>query len=996
MGCCHSKDSAEIFTSIEDGVRVVRVPIHRPLKTAAGDTIKSNKPTGLGINIRTTNGVSGCTIVEVRPGSTAAEAGLKPGDVITEIDGRSVLNSPHSTVMDLLRSPHESVTLGLIASGKRASDPTTLMTNEITGMMDAETASKVPVASIRHTSSIARKPTKRKEPKSKVVKQESASDLYRAETSGWLVRKQGYLLKSSKGSGYYKSVKRRFFVLKIQPLVLNAELEYYENGTLRGSMSLAGALVKPGLGATFTIHTDDRMWALATEDNDFQACLSWMQAIKDAAKRESPMKPKKTARRSDADDLKDSARSAVKKGLQLDNVYGGEEIDVDDGLILNAVDDDQEPVDRNKSYTSAIPDNQSNDDKPENYVEVNNQAEDDTDTHSTATSQDASANQERAEQQHQQEAMEIHHAVDEKVKKGSIISAEGDVDNIRVPSTGQVDNDLQGLTGKQDIMNMIDSIKAKMSQVQNCDLYDRAMSGHVQLSDEKQDACFTIMQFNMLARGLSSGPNQKPLYPENTTKESSYGGFGEVPYPEVCLDWDFRKFRLLEEMIRNDPDIITVQEVDHYNDFFKPALEEFGYSSIWAPKKGSPSLDFGYYSDGVGIFVKDDIFSTEQQIIKYFSNGEGLSGRPFVSVICKHRKTNRKLVVITTHLKAKSNEKAESIRDEHAKQLLSFMEDVISEKVPDALVFAADMNADPFDVVDKKGNTVEAWCVPTLANSKLGLSSAYKLPTSASDKFYTTWKKRGNDEVKHMIDYIWYTEKSLACVKTLDPVNASTMEETRLPGFRYPSDHLSQVATMRFQTREATTKPEEAESTTVRMRTTSVPMRPRALSQRYPSEDELIEAVLNERRMSVASTIGSHRSAELEVHIRPGTPDPNATICLSEDHEKMLLERCKVLIMEAKKSAPELLEQQSQHKFFIASHDYVAVDSEDEFSFSKKDEMLVHREDADGWWLATRIADGMLGYVPATFIIGLPEYRAAQSGQPSVLAKLPKMNYVLG
>ena len=42
------------------------------------------------------------------------------------------------------------------------------------------------------------------------------------------------------------------------------------------------------------------------------------------------------------------------------------------------------------------------------------------------------------------------------------------------------------------------------------------------------------------------------------------------------LQWEYRKHLLLHEITQYDPDIITLQEVDHYYDFFLPELNDRG------------------------------------------------------------------------------------------------------------------------------------------------------------------------------------------------------------------------------------------------------------------------------------------------------------------------------------------------------------------------------------------------------------------------------------
>jgi len=44
---------------------------------------------------------------------------------------------------------------------------------------------------------------------------------------------------------------------------------------------------------------------------------------------------------------------------------------------------------------------------------------------------------------------------------------------------------------------------------------------------------------------------------------------------------------------RYEPDILTMQECDHFYDFFLPALEIFGYWGAFSPKNLSPCLRFG-------------------------------------------------------------------------------------------------------------------------------------------------------------------------------------------------------------------------------------------------------------------------------------------------------------------------------------------------------------------------------------------------------------------
>ncbi|HZC35766.1 MAG TPA: Do family serine endopeptidase, partial [Chthoniobacterales bacterium] len=61
---------------------------------------------------------SGALIAEVTPGSPGERAGLKPGDVVTEFDGKSVTDSRHFQLMVAEKPPGSQVSLKVIREGK--------------------------------------------------------------------------------------------------------------------------------------------------------------------------------------------------------------------------------------------------------------------------------------------------------------------------------------------------------------------------------------------------------------------------------------------------------------------------------------------------------------------------------------------------------------------------------------------------------------------------------------------------------------------------------------------------------------------------------------------------------------------------------------------------------------------------------------------------------------------------------------------------------------
>lgn len=100
---------------------------------------------------------------------------------------------------------------------------------------------------------------------------------------------------------------------------------------------------------------------------------------------------------------------------------------------------------------------------------------------------------------------------------------------------------------------------------------------------------FRILQFNMLADGLSG-------------LRQDLGAFSRVTAED--MNWDKRGKLLLHEILQYDPDIITLQECDHYYDCFLPELNARGYDGMFAPKPASACLEVSDNSDGCAIFVR--------------------------------------------------------------------------------------------------------------------------------------------------------------------------------------------------------------------------------------------------------------------------------------------------------------------------------------------------------------------------------------------------------
>ena len=282
--------------------------------------------------------------------------------------------------------------------------------------------------------------------------------------------------------------------------------------------------------------------------------------------------------------------------------------------------------------------------------------------------------------------------------------------------------------------------------------------------------------------------------------------FTRLEHPTRVIDFEHRKHRLLADILRQDPHIICLQEVDHYFDWFLPELSKRGYQSTFTRKPLA--------KDGSCIFWKDDLFeckfTTSYQFVnpKYESVDNQLQIVAYLvqkqNVISSSSSSSRQgdghLLVSTTHLKAAKDKTGEIIRTYQAKQCCQNLKEVASHLGDPPIVVAGDLNAAPFDKADYR-----ATCVPMFVNEEF--QSVYNI---SDPSIFTTWKFRARrgpgseSENKHMIDYIWYhdgktkvqdglpgTDSKIIPTSILSLPNEQELGDCGLPSFKHPSDHLS-------------------------------------------------------------------------------------------------------------------------------------------------------------------------------------------------------------
>jgi len=109
----------------------------------------------------------------------------------------------------------------------------------------------------------------------------------------------------------------------------------------------------------------------------------------------------------------------------------------------------------------------------------------------------------------------------------------------------------------------------------------------------KEDGELTIFSYNILSDG-SAKPNYFPKVNPN------------------LLLWNNRRDKIIQQIISQDADIVCLQEVDHFRDYFLPTLGKLGYEGIYKQRTAK--------KDGCCIFFKRDKFYMLQEYCVDFND----------------------------------------------------------------------------------------------------------------------------------------------------------------------------------------------------------------------------------------------------------------------------------------------------------------------------------------------------------------------------------------
>jgi nocturnin len=251
-----------------------------------------------------------------------------------------------------------------------------------------------------------------------------------------------------------------------------------------------------------------------------------------------------------------------------------------------------------------------------------------------------------------------------------------------------------------------------------------------------------VMQWNALADGLATSFI-------NCTPE--------------MLSWNFRRSLALENCLQEDPDILCLEECDHFEDWFLPHLSAAGYDGEFVAKTNETK-------DGCAVFVRQSRFRIIDCSKFYYEPGQ--QSQCALILELNDVQLNRNFVLTCTHWKSKPPHA--ELRERHAKLLTARL--ITARMKEDGslmpLILCGDLNCED----DEKS-------VQSLLAPPLNLHFSHTLP-------YSTWKERSSGVVCHLIDYVLVSD-DFHCLQYLDIPAEGEVRPGFLPSRSYPSDHIS-------------------------------------------------------------------------------------------------------------------------------------------------------------------------------------------------------------
>jgi mRNA deadenylase 3'-5' endonuclease subunit Ccr4 len=267
-------------------------------------------------------------------------------------------------------------------------------------------------------------------------------------------------------------------------------------------------------------------------------------------------------------------------------------------------------------------------------------------------------------------------------------------------------------------------------------------------------------------------------------------------------------------------DIVCLQEVDHYEDFYKPQLEELGYEVVFEQKTGKPDGEIiAFKKDKFQLLDRKHVVKMDLQH-KYQDNEEFKKGG--IALFAKIQSLTKPSVVlniVNTHLFW--DPKCEHVRFLQAGLIYRTISKHFNSD--EKIVMCGDFNCGP------NSNSVRFLLNKTkpdpallAAKSEKNLEVMNEIYEDEAVKEFCmkfNWRSAyekygeliGNEDPRHPqythyletfkenIDYIFYTNNGLFVKELKGLPTKEEIHDLTLPNKVYPSDHLPLMATFRYE-----------------------------------------------------------------------------------------------------------------------------------------------------------------------------------------------------
>ena len=241
-------------------------------------------------------------------------------------------------------------------------------------------------------------------------------------------------------------------------------------------------------------------------------------------------------------------------------------------------------------------------------------------------------------------------------------------------------------------------------------------------------------------------------------------------YQNEYFSWKKRLPKILTRIDSENPDILSLVELDAVHEIGS-SLQEKGYQFVYAKRPKS--------ADGIGIFFKRSLFSSEGHDIIHFKSGKENHNRIALLVRLKHQSSDAHILFVSTHLMREPEDlQKEGLRVQESIQLLNKITSIADKMTePYHVIITGDLNA------DQNSRTLEVF-----------RSNGYKTATQKNADLITSV----TCQRKMKLDYILFNSEDYFLEVTNLSELMNVPNEGPIPNKTHGSDHLPLVANFKY------------------------------------------------------------------------------------------------------------------------------------------------------------------------------------------------------